>query len=77
MTYVASQPWPFPSSLMVGCVARALSAELKVDYGELEDARWFTREQVAGALTDATDAAFQAPPPHAIARTLLERWLAS
>ena len=77
VTYVASQPWPFPSSLMVGCVARALSSDLKVDYGELEDERLFTREQVAGALTDATDAAFQAPPPHAIARTLLERWLAS
>jgi NAD+ diphosphatase len=77
VTYVASQPWPFPSSLMVGCTARSLSGELKVDYGELEDARWFTREQVASALGGAIDAAFQAPPPHAIARTLLERWLAS
>jgi NAD+ diphosphatase len=77
VAYVASQPWPFPSSLMVGCTARALSAELKVDHGELEDARWFTRAQVASALTDAADAAFQAPPRHAIARTLLERWLAA
>jgi NAD+ diphosphatase len=77
VTYVASQPWPFPSSLMVGCVARALSNRLSVDHGELEDARWFTREQVADALTDAPDSAFQAPPPHAIARTLLERWLAA
>lgn len=77
VTYIASQPWPFPSSLMVGCTARALSGELKVDHGELEDARWFTREQVASALTDAPSGAFQAPPPHAIARTLLEHWLAS
>lgn len=77
VTYAASQPWPFPSSLMVGCTARALSDELKVDHGELEDARWFTREEVASALTDAADGAFQAPPRHAIARTLLERWLAA
>ena len=77
VAYAASQPWPFPSSLMVGCIARALSDELAVDHGELEDARWFTREEVASALTDAPDAAFQAPPPHAIARTLLEHWLAA
>ena len=77
VTYVASQPWPFPSSLMVGCTARSLSAELKVDHGELEDARWFTRKQVASALADASNGAFHAPPRHAIARTLLERWLAA
>lgn len=77
VAYVASQPWPFPSSLMVGCTARALSAELKVDHGELEDARWFTREQVASALADDAEGAFHAPPRHAIARTLLERWLAA
>jgi NAD+ diphosphatase len=77
VAYIASQPWPFPSSLMVGCTARAVSAELKVDHGELEDARWFTREQVATALKDNAGGAFQAPPRHAIARTLLERWLAA
>jgi NAD+ diphosphatase len=75
--YVASQPWPFPSSLMLGCTARALSDALIVDHGELEDARWFTREEVAGALAGDADAAFQAPPRHAIARTLLEHWLAA
>jgi NAD+ diphosphatase len=77
VAYIASQPWPFPSSLMVGCTARALSAHLKVDHGELEDARWFTRDQVAAALKDGAGGAFQAPPRHAIARTLLERWLAA
>ena len=73
--YVASQPWPFPSSLMFGCQAEAESAELTIDTAELEDARWFTRDEVAAALRDDPDAPFQAPPKAAIARTLLERWL--
>ncbi len=75
--YVASQPWPFPSSLMVGCTARSPGAALIVDHGELEDARWFTREEVEAAVAGSPDSAFQPPPPHAIARTLLEHWLAS
>jgi len=77
VTYMASQPWPFPSSLMVGCRADAMSDELTIDYSELDDARWFTREEVAEAVAGDEDAPFQAPPPHTIARTLLERWLAS
>jgi NAD+ diphosphatase len=75
--YLASQPWPFPSSLMFGCHAEAESDELKIDHAELEDARWFTRAEVAGALSEAADAPFEPPPKAAIARTLLERWLAS
>lgn len=75
--YVASQPWPFPSSLMFGCHAEADGAELRIDYAELEDARWFSREAVAAALEDAPEAPFKAPPRAAIARTLLERWLAA
>jgi NAD+ diphosphatase len=77
VTYLASQPWPFPSSLMVGCTSRALSDELTVDFGELEDARWFARDEVAAAIEGREDAPFQPPPRHAIARTLLERWLAA
>lgn len=77
VTYVASQPWPFPSSLMFGCTCRSLSDQLKIDFAELEDARWFTREEVAAAIEGREDAAFDPPPPHAIARTLLEHWLAS
>ena len=73
--YIASQPWPFPSSLMFGCHAHAQSAELTVDQTELDDARWFTRQEVAAALDGAPDAPFQAPPKAAIARTLLERWV--
>jgi NAD+ diphosphatase len=75
--YVASQPWPFPSSLMIGCHARALGAELTIDRTELDDARWFTREEIAAALQGDPDAPFQPPPRFAIARTLLEHWLAA
>jgi len=75
--YVASQPWPFPSSLMIGCHAEADGDALRIDTAELDDARWFTREEVAAALEDHPDAPFQAPPRAAIARTLLERWLAA
>jgi NAD+ diphosphatase len=75
--YVASQPWPFPSSLMLGCHAEAESPELTIDTAELDGARWFTRDEVAAALQEASDAPFQAPPKAAIARTLLERWLSA
>ena len=75
--YVASQPWPFPSSLMIGCHARALGHDLTIDRTELDDARWFTREEIASALEGNPDAPFQPPPRFAIARTLLEHWLAA
>lgn len=75
VTYVASQPWPFPSSLMIGCHAVARSPELVIDRNELDDARWFTRDEIREALSGSSDAAFQPPPPAAIARTLLEHWL--
>lgn len=77
VAYVASQPWPFPSSLMIGCYARAVGDELTIDRTELDDARWFTREEVAAALKGDPDAAFQPPPRFAIARTLLDHWLAA
>lgn len=75
--YVASQPWPFPSSLMIGCRARALDDRLTIDFTELDDARWFTRAEVAAALAGDAGTAFLAPPRFAIARTLLEDWLAA
>lgn len=75
--YLASQPWPFPSSLMIGAHATALDDSLTVDTNELDDARWFTRQEVIDALAQHPDASFQAPPPWAIARTLLEAWLAA
>ena len=75
--YVASQPWPFPSSLMIACVSTAASDRLTIDETELEDARWFTRAEVEAAMAGAEDAAFHAPPPYAIAHSLLVHWLAA
>jgi NAD+ diphosphatase len=75
--YVASQPWPFPSSLMLGCHAETEGPDLCIDAAELEDARWFSREQVAAALEGRPGASFEPPPRTAIARTLLEQWLAA
>ena len=75
VAYIASQPWPFPSSLMIGCIARADTDGLTIDTAELEDARWFSRDDIAAALAGSAAAPFQTPPRAAIARTLLERWL--
>lgn len=79
VTYVASQPWPFPSSLMLGCHAHADDPALVIDRTELDDARWFTRDDVADAVAAARTGemgqAFGAPPAHAIAHLLLRWWL--
>ena len=75
VTYVASQPWPFPSTLMIGATATALGEELTIDTTELDDARWFTRAEVAASLAGDADRGFIAPPRFAIAHTLLEHWL--
>ena len=74
--YVASQPWPFPGSLMIACLAQAESDALRLDPAELEDAFWVDRAGVLAALAGAPDAPFVAPPPFAIANTLLTRWSA-
>jgi len=74
--YVASQPWPFPGSLMIACIAAADDDALTLDLDELEAAFWVTREDVAAALAGDASAPFVAPPRFAIAHTLLERWLA-
>lgn len=77
--YVVSQPWPFPSSLMIACHAVSDSGNITIDVTELEDARWFTRAEVAEAMA-ATDRgeegeAFIAPPLTAVANLLLRSWL--
>ena len=77
VTYLASQPWPFPSSLMIACLAHATATDIVIDERELDDARWFTRAEVAAAMAGTPDAAFVAPPPFAIAHTLLAHWLAA
>jgi len=74
--YIASQPWPFPSQLMIGCIAYAASLELVIDKTEIEDARWFTRADVAEALAKGADSASFIPPPtQAIAHDMLQWWL--
>lgn len=75
--YLASQPWPFPSSLMIACMAEATATAITLDERELDDARWFTRGEVTAAMAGEPDAAFIAPPPFAIAHTLLAEWLAT
>ncbi|WP_338426586.1 NAD(+) diphosphatase [Sphingopyxis kveilinensis] len=75
VTYVASQPWPFPSSLMIGCRAVATGAALTLDTTEIEAAMWVDRAEVRAALAGDMGASFLAPPPLAIARYLLEEWV--
>ena len=79
VTYVMSQPWPFPSSLMIGCLAHADDQALTIDANELDDARWFTRAEVEEAMQAAKDGgrgeAFGAPPPFAVAHHLLKWWV--
>lgn len=75
VTYFASQPWPFPSSLMIGCFARAVDTDLVVDTTELEDARWFTREEVAEMIAGTHAGGLSAPKPYAIAYHLMRAFV--
>ncbi len=74
VTYVASQPWPFPSSLMIGCRAVATDPALTLDTTEIEAAMWVDKAEVRAALAGDMGAPFLAPPSLAIARHLLEDW---
>lgn len=74
--YVASQPWPFPSQLMIACIATLADDVVTLDLAELEDAKWVNRDEVAAALAGDADAIFGAPPRYAIANTLFRAWLA-
>ncbi|XP_069736523.1 NAD-capped RNA hydrolase NUDT12 [Phaenicophaeus curvirostris] len=73
--YVSCQPWPMPSSLMIGCLAVAVSTEIKVDKNEVEDACWFTREQVMEVLIKGNRHSFFVPPSQAIAHQLIKHWI--
>ena len=73
VTYVASQPWPFPSQLMIGCHSHADSDELTIDETEMAEINFYTRDEVQAAL--AGDGPFVAPPPHAIAHYLMQWWI--
>ena len=74
VSYVASQPWPFPSQLMIGCHSHADDDATVMDETELAELRWFTRDEVRAALDGAPDAPFAKPPREAIATHLLTWW---
>jgi len=75
VTYFASQPWPFPSSLMIGCHAPATSEAITVDRNELEDARWFSRSEAAAMLMRRHPDGLTTPPPVAIAHHILRAFV--
>ncbi|MEA3389885.1 MAG: NAD(+) diphosphatase [Pseudomonadota bacterium] len=74
--YVVSQPWPFPSSLMIACIAQADDDALAIDANEIEHAFWCDVDGVRAAMSADPAAPFVAPSPIAVAWHLLDRWLA-
>jgi NAD+ diphosphatase len=72
VTYLGNQPWPFPSSDMVGFRARATTTELRPDQVEMAEARWFTRDEYVRALRDKE---IRTPSGISIAQRLIEHWL--
>jgi NAD+ diphosphatase len=71
VSYFGNQPWPFPSSLMVGFFARATTTEIHVDGDEIEAARWFSREEMR---TEAEAGTLVLPGGISISRSLIEAW---
>ncbi|KAF3851527.1 hypothetical protein F7725_013299 [Dissostichus mawsoni] len=72
--YISCQPWPMPSSLMIGCLSVAISTDIKVDEKEIEEARWFPRQQVIDSFR-GTRLAFTVPPRQTIAHQLVRHWI--
>ncbi|MEM7256164.1 MAG: NAD(+) diphosphatase [Pseudomonadota bacterium] len=74
--YIASQPWPFPQSLMVGFIGTAVSSDIKIDPAELADARWFEASEIATFGNWGDDAPGpKLPRPDSIARYLIDQWI--
>lgn len=74
VVYFASQPWPFPTSLMIGCHAEAITHEIVVDREELEDARWFSKDEIGAMLMRKHPQGLTTPPPIAIAHHIIRAW---
>jgi len=72
--YYKAQPWPYPYSLMIGCTARAVTTDIRIDRNELEDARWFTRDDVIAMFNNTHADGFRSPNGIAIAHHLLGEW---
>jgi NAD+ diphosphatase len=77
VAYHASQPWPFPYSLMIGCYGEALNEDIQADMTELEACRWFSREEVLSALAGRHPEGITVPPSAAIASLLIRNWAES
>ena len=75
--YFASQPWPFPASLMIGCHAEALTTDIHRDETELEDCRWFDREEVRQIVAGLHPGGIRMPPAMAIANHIITAWVES
>lgn len=73
--YYASQPWPFASSLMIGVHCEAISDEINMDESELEDCRWFTRDEVKLMIKDEHPKGYKCPPNLAIAAAIIHAWV--
>jgi NAD+ diphosphatase len=69
--YHSSQPWPFPSSLMIGLLAEGLSDEIRLDASEIADARWFTRAEIELMFAERHPQGLRLPKPAAIAHSLI------
>ena len=74
--FVASQPWPFPASLMLGFHAESDGGEPQATDGELEEVHWLDLDAVVAA-TRGDDVGFQLPPSVSVARFLIDRWIAT
>lgn len=72
--YQFSQPWPFPSSLMMGFIAQAHDRSLRLDEKEIVEARWLARDEILSLLAGARRDDVRLPPRFTIARRLIERW---
>jgi NAD+ diphosphatase len=73
--YLYSQPWPFPMSLMNGCLAEALNDDLTMDKNELVDLRWFSKDECAAMLMRKHPDGLTTPPPVAIAHHIIRTWV--
>ena len=73
--YRSSQPWPFPSSLMLGFTARATTTQIQLRDNELEDARWFSRDEARAMLDGRHPDRLLAPNPMAIAHHIVRAWV--
>ena len=73
--YFQSQPWPFPSSLMIGTHAEAKSRDIVIDTTELEAARWFSKDEIVTMLTRTHPDGLTTPPPMAIAHHIIRAWV--